>query len=875
LVENYLIHLVDIDIEKEFVMNKTLFISYSHVDKKYRDSFEVHLSSMERQGLLKSWSDRELIAGSEWDGEISEKLETANIIVFLVSPDFIKSQYCYDKEVKLAMDRHNSQSAVVIPIFIRNCDWQGAPFGKLQALPEDARPVKLWEDEDSAWVNVVGGVRRAVEAMSETVYQELVAAEEWSGSYKLSQNQQKWLDDTEVQLNNRNTFYVSLKDIYVPPHLKILEADIDEVIKPVDAENISGWDGNILVFGDEQTGKTSLAKYLFNDYYSMGYLPVYVDSHDVSSASIEDFIGRRLNEQYDDLKPEPLSGKVLILDNFSEIRLNKKYTNKFINECNKYFDKVVIFAIDSYQYVVSEIDEVDDYKHLEILPLGNLKRSEIVKKWVSLGVIEQIEEETLYLKIDELTLRLNSLVRKNIVPPKPIFILALLQMFEAYTPQNLELTSYGHCYQYLVYQALDKSGVKPHEIEKYLNIITEFSWVFYKKNKGIDGRGMADFFSNYREDYVLCDDEKSIVNKLTGNSILVLKDGIYTFKYPYIYYFFVAKKIAESFSSSEDFKDEIRVLLRSLHREDCANIIVFITHHTKEKWILDEIQLCLMSLFEDQEEASLSKDSLSFMEDFLAEIPDLVLEHKEIDSARRDRDKAIDEIDWEREADEGRGKESISVEELEPSDLLAKVNMVFKGIEIVGQIIRNRHASIHRDLLRQMVEFSTSTGLRFLHYFIQISDVSKDEVVKMLEHVLRENPTIRDQDLEKEAKNMFLHLTYGVIYSVLRKISASVGSKEADEIYDEIECSMGTPAVKLINQAIGLQFKKKLDFRKLDELVRDFHSNPTCTRILKEIVIQHVYMFPVEYKDKQKIQETLGISMQGQRLMGLKKQLKL
>jgi hypothetical protein len=147
--------------------------------------------------------------------------------------------------------------------------------------------------------------------------------------------------------------------------------------------------------------------------------------------------------------------------------------------------------------------------------------------------------------------------------------------------------------------------------------------------------------------------------------------------------------------------------------------------------------------------------------------------------------------------------------------------------------------------------------------------------VKLIRHILEENPTVGSEDVEKQARNTFLFLTYGVIYGVVRKISASIGSVEADEIYDLLEADRDTPAVKLINQSIGLQFKKKLDFKKLNELSKEFAKNPTCQRMLREIVVQHAYMFPVDYKEKQQITESLGISTKGQYLMDMQKPLKI
>lgn len=844
-----------------------VFISYCHKDESYKESLDTHLALMKKSDEVSTWSDRKIIPGQEWDKEISENLESADIIIFLVSADFIASDYCFDIEVKRAMERHETGAAVVVPVLVRVCDWKATPFSKLQSLPKDTNPIKKWVDEDEAWLDVVNGIRKAAEKITSIKSDHEVSITVFKGTH--SKDFLAWLQDTEIQLSHRRVEQLLLEDVYVTPHLKPLNVDMEELIKPVDVEKSLFSFTQCLILGDDQMGKTSLAKYFVRAYSEGGVAPIFMDGKDIKTSKIDEYLVKAVASQYKDIdfkNFEKALNTVLILDNFESVKLNKKHLDAFVKEAKVKFSKIIFLAQDSFKYVAKDIDELDEFEYLEILPFGNLKRSEMVEKWVSLGVVEQIDEKSLYREVDELKLKLDSLVRRNVVPAKPIFVLTMLQMFEAYTPQNIELTSYGHCYQYLIYQALEKSDVKPNEIDKYLNILSEIAWAIHKNGKGLSKKELLVFFEEYKQKYVLKDKESIIIERLTGNGLLVERNEKIAFKYPYVFYFFVAKRVAESFNSDEKNKQAIRDLLSDLHREDAANIIIFISHHTKESWILDEIQLSLMEVFEDQEEATLSSESLKFMEEFIAEIPDLVLEYKEIEKVRRESDEVKDELELSNSSKE---------DELEPSDILVKINRTFKGIEIVGQILRNRHASIQKDLLYQMVNFSTATGLRFLQYFLEISDSSREEVVKTIEHMLKENPSIKTGDLEREARNTFLFLTYQVIFGVLIKISTSVGSKEADEIYDELEEKVGSPAIQLINQAISLQFKKELNFKKLRTQYEEFKSNPVCQRILKEIVIQHTYMFPIDYKERQQISESLGLSIQGQRLMGLEKKTKI
>jgi internalin A len=139
--------------------------SYSHKDETLRNELETHLKLLQRQGLIETWNDRQIEAGDEWRQKIDENLERADIILLLISADFIASDYCYDKEMGRALERHDQKEARVIPVILRDCSWTSAPFGKLQALPKDGKAVTLWDNKDSAWRNVSEGIEKVADAM--------------------------------------------------------------------------------------------------------------------------------------------------------------------------------------------------------------------------------------------------------------------------------------------------------------------------------------------------------------------------------------------------------------------------------------------------------------------------------------------------------------------------------------------------------------------------------------------------------------------------------------------------------------------------------------------------------------------------------------
>lgn len=141
----------------------SLFFSYSHKDESFRDELEIHLAMLKREGLIEAWHDRRIDAGARLHDEISVHLESAKVILLLVSPYFLASDYCYELEMTRALERHDKGEAVLIPVIVHPCDWQHSAFSHLWATPPDGKPISKFTNHHDAYHAVVTDVRKAIE----------------------------------------------------------------------------------------------------------------------------------------------------------------------------------------------------------------------------------------------------------------------------------------------------------------------------------------------------------------------------------------------------------------------------------------------------------------------------------------------------------------------------------------------------------------------------------------------------------------------------------------------------------------------------------------------------------------------------------------
>jgi CheY-like chemotaxis protein len=148
----------------------TMFYSYAHEDEALRDELAGHLKILERRGLILPWHDRQILPGHDWAHTIDRNLECADLVLLLISADFIASDYIFGVELKMAMQRHAARSCSVVPILVRPVDLepddaQDLPFLQLQGLPDDLKPVTTWANRDEAWTRVAKGLRKTVAAI--------------------------------------------------------------------------------------------------------------------------------------------------------------------------------------------------------------------------------------------------------------------------------------------------------------------------------------------------------------------------------------------------------------------------------------------------------------------------------------------------------------------------------------------------------------------------------------------------------------------------------------------------------------------------------------------------------------------------------------
>ncbi|BBH40776.1 hypothetical protein myaer102_33600 [Microcystis viridis NIES-102] len=360
-----------------------VFISYSHRDEKLRETLGLHLASLQRQGVIKSWHDRKISAGTEWKQAIDENLNSAEIILLLISENFIASDYCYDLEMERAIARHDAGEARVIPIILKPVDWSGAPFGKLQALPKNAKPVTTWSNRGEAFLNIAEGIRQAAMEMATVLtdkqptvlpepQQSAKATEMPTQSEPLKPTvtpdkiqQEISLESPEGQVSIDSRFYIT------SPYE---ERCYEEIQKP----------GSLIrIKSPHNMGKSSLMAKVLAQASQLGYRAVTIDLEQTNQKFFDDL--DKFMQWFCASVGKPLGVRVKIEEYWDDIfGANDNSTDYFEKYLLEGDDRPLVLAIDNF-------DRIFKYADIETDLCGLLRgwheSSKIKKLWQKLRLI--------------------------------------------------------------------------------------------------------------------------------------------------------------------------------------------------------------------------------------------------------------------------------------------------------------------------------------------------------------------------------------------------------------------------------------------------------------------------------------------------------
>jgi predicted MPP superfamily phosphohydrolase len=682
------------------------------------------------------------------------------------------------------------------------------------------------------------------------------------------------ITDLSIPLKHSRKPKLVLSDVFVYPDLEpLLEDDnnvaqypnsYDLIDKVKNEEKI-----NVLIEGADQSGKTALLYVLYKRYYEMGLTPIYLRGKYCSETDVKILVKKALKEQYNNENVDlffQLDKKVLLIDNFHKSSLNSKYKKRLVESFNNNFEIIIVTSDNTYssKNVTEEATSFKEYLKYKLLPLGHEKRSELIEQWLLIGENKlTIQEEEILNNVRLRFNEINSLIGNRLMPSYPIFILTLLQSLDE-NLQNFSQTSYANIYLVLIKAGLVKEGIKDSVLTSLLNILKELAFYMYDKKKSPFNRDdFENFIIEYSGKYFrhksLTNDK--ILSVLCNSNILKFDDEYYTFSYKYIYYFLIAQKIS---TDLESYQELIYDLCNNIHLEINANILIFLSHHSKAQILIDNIVFTSEIPFEKASPLTLNKDDefVKFITEFTNEIKDEIIEDRNPKEEVKKELKKKDAIERNNRDDE------YSEEGILPAEAI-EMNQAFRTVKIIGQIVKNQSGDFEKEKLIKLVEAAYNTIFRFLGYYSGMLEKDKELLIEtIVEDIKKKEEEKKSRHgnvdvklIEKTVRNILQFISWRICVDSMTNLMFAVGTKGQNELFDKVNSNIDSPASKIVTFAIKT-FYDRIDTKELEKLFDDVKDNYLAQCILREYIKRYLYTNFIERNKRDRIIKIAGFNKQ-------------
>lgn len=705
--------------------------------------------------------------------------------------------------------------------------------------------------------------------------------------YSLKDEFEEFLNDPGAKFTHREKEVIYLDDIFIYPDLRLIDFPKSKEFKTsIIKENIPSFiidQSKVLLIGTEKSGKTSLSKAIFRAFRSNSLIPIYLNGEKIKrprKTHLSGLIQQAYENQYRtpdyiDFNQLSLSKRAIIVDDFHLVNVNPIGRDLIISYLESIFSVVVLVGGENLQFqdlIERESDEnsILRYLYCEIMPLGHLRRSELIKKWYRLG--RYLSRDTIEIGRQVIIAQrlVNELIGKNLTPTYPVYILVILQQIEAQTP--LETTSatgsYGYLYESLLTVALSTSSKLNLDLDTQYSYLAELSYYIYQsQSKSVSKDDLFDWHQEFCKKYGLRLDLKDMTLNFNSAGIIEIVNNKTSFKYPYAYYYFIGRYFRDNLHDP-DIKKILKSMSKRLHHRESANVLMFLTYLSKDPYILSTIIEAARELFLQFKEVDIVKDS-GFLDNLSVEIPKLIIKgldseerHKEIlekkdeieilDNKIKDEPKNLDEVDID-----------INL------DLVLQVNVAFKTIQILGQILRNYPGSLDRYQKNELSKEAYSLGLRMLKFIYTSFEDNQEEIILRLIDLAKEShPKWDDEKIKGGVGQMLFYLLEALSFVTIKHVSDSIGFEPLSLIFDDVLNESSNISYKYIDMSIRLYHFHGFPEEEVFNLYKEVHKRIFGSHLLKQLVFFYFYIFPAKHDLLESVCKRLDIEIQPSLVFG-------
>lgn len=585
---------------------RKIFLSYSHSDEWLKDELIAHLAPLRQSNGVYVWHDRKITPGEILDSEISDEVETSDFFIFLLSSDFLNSDYCVNVEYKRAREREKAGETKIIPVVVRKCEWMTFGLNDYAALPTDGRAVAdetMDKEEkhkrDAAWVQVAKGLKAAL-----SVRNKAEKVPEISQDFVLKSKSVEFA-------RHPDTDHIDEDELLVEP--EIYDEDHQRFIVSFDALAFRIFESEAtLIVGGGRSGKTSIAKQLFRLAPKHKELAVLISGSQIKNVDIAALIRREARQQYQSTD-NWIGDLNIIIDDFEECTLGDRQKSDIISKIHSLCKSCVIISISSSASIIYAAPSLPNIVELTIQDLTKPKLMQLVDNWAGLSKpIGSIEHSKLSTERYDLVSRVFS---DTNLPVRPYTAITFLELAETASAQDIQVTSFASCYDALITHRLLKKGIPTQQIDESKNFISFVAYALFNDGAGSaigTSKTLEDASEHFEKQYF---SDKTFLTEQIAPLFITRRNGDIFFDEPYLWYFLVARHIAGPIRRTERaiYEELVARFAENVHLKVYANILIYVAYFANDETVLEDLCIQTEEFFSKASRWTISDDRRSLM----------------------------------------------------------------------------------------------------------------------------------------------------------------------------------------------------------------------------------------------------------------------
>lgn len=702
-----------------------------------------------------------------------------------------------------------------------------------------------------------------------------------SQGLRLSESMSRKLDDPGAPITHPDRdprTPIRLSDFYVYPDLWDVDSDNEGAnqkqikSREVEQEVLSG--ERVLITGGEKSGRSSLAKRLYHGAFIAGKAPLLLrgDQFPRRADDLRKTLGAAVLEQYEGLTAAayeqlPKGLKVVLVDDVHRLSPATADRKALLESLESSFDSVILCGDDFIKFEGASGSHAKDsgiweYRHLSILGFGEVLREEFVRRWLSLGTSVGIGSEVTDSQVDSICELLNLVVRKQLLPTYPLYLLVILQQTDL-TNASVKNGSYGDLFQALLTIILGKSSFnRLRAADKQFYLAALSKEMYDLKTMSLPIEQARRWHKNYWDNIEIDIDFDRLIEDLASLNILSRDEASVNFKYVYFFCYYVAYHLNQNIHD-QDSRAIVRQLSKQLHHRVSAEIVLFLAHLTGDPIVLDAMVDTCDSLFAEIPQATLAEDVQAL--NHLGEVVQTIQIHDSPDENRRAVKERYDEVLTER-LTATTSDEMVAAPEATDDAIrrLFEIHAAYKTIQILGQALRNIAGSAGKQRKEEIIQKIVGLSRRMLGLFLQsfTPDALPDVMEELAAIHKEQQPDLATSELHNQVCRHLNGLIQFIAFSIFKHTSKSIGSEHLAPTVNRLLGESNELPSRLIDLSFTLDRPKGLHKDGVLKLHRSQARNHFAGNVVRMLVAHHMYLFNVDYKVRQAVCDKLDIDLQ-------------